>query len=57
MYANQLPKEEAGITAPLRHAGILLFVNQGTEFAFHIDIYRADSFSGVVTEQVFRPRT
>ncbi|TFK28534.1 hypothetical protein FA15DRAFT_633793 [Coprinopsis marcescibilis] len=43
-------KEEAGIDAPLEHAGILLFLTDGVDWAFHIDIYRADSYSGEVQE-------
>ncbi|KAJ3520003.1 hypothetical protein NMY22_g12938 [Coprinellus aureogranulatus] len=43
-------KEEAGIDADLVHAGVFLFLTDGVEWAFHIDIYRADSFTGEVTE-------
>ncbi|KAJ7143343.1 NUDIX hydrolase domain-like protein [Mycena crocata] len=42
-------QEEAGITAPLKHAGTLLFVVAGDKWA-HIDIYRAEQFSGIITE-------
>ncbi|KAF7348438.1 7,8-dihydro-8-oxoguanine triphosphatase [Mycena venus] len=42
-------KEEAGITAPLTHAGTLLFVVPGEKWA-HIDIFRAEEYTGVVTE-------
>ncbi|KAJ7207060.1 hypothetical protein GGX14DRAFT_456053 [Mycena pura] len=42
-------QEEAGITAPLRHAGTLLFVVAGEKWA-HIDIFRADEYSGTITE-------
>ncbi|KAG5643695.1 hypothetical protein DXG03_009744 [Asterophora parasitica] len=45
-------KEEAGITAPLEHAGTLLFLSEGVDHAFNIEIYRADAYSGVVTESV-----
>ncbi|KAJ6590473.1 NUDIX hydrolase domain-like protein [Mycena vulgaris] len=42
-------EEEAGITAPLEHAGTLLFVVPGSKWA-HIDIYRAEEYSGTITE-------
>ncbi|KAJ7039911.1 NUDIX hydrolase domain-like protein [Mycena alexandri] len=42
-------KEEAGITAPLVHAGTLLFVVPGEKWA-HIDIFRADKYTGTITE-------
>ncbi|KAJ7057802.1 NUDIX hydrolase domain-like protein [Mycena amicta] len=42
-------KEESGITAPLELAGTLLFVVRGQKWA-HIDIFRADEYSGTVTE-------
>jgi len=42
-------KEEAGITAPLTHAGTLLFVVPGEKWA-HIDIFRADEYTGTITE-------
>ncbi|KAJ7136139.1 NUDIX hydrolase domain-like protein [Mycena epipterygia] len=42
-------QEEAGITAPLEHAGTLLFVVPGDKWA-HIDIFRAETFSGTITE-------
>ncbi|KAF7975518.1 hypothetical protein HWV62_9331 [Athelia sp. TMB] len=49
--------EESGIEAPLEHAGTLLFLIAGVQWAFHIDIYRAESFSGnpVETEEI-RPQ-
>ncbi|KAG6888189.1 hypothetical protein C0995_009968 [Termitomyces sp. Mi166 len=43
-------QEEAGITAPLQHAGTLLFTTGIEEAAYHIEIYRADEYTGVVTE-------
>ncbi|KAF8067738.1 NUDIX hydrolase domain-like protein [Lyophyllum atratum] len=43
-------EEEAGITAPLEYAGTLLFLSEGADVAFHIEIYRADEYSGVITE-------
>ncbi|TFK41513.1 NUDIX hydrolase domain-like protein [Crucibulum laeve] len=50
-------EEEAGIQAPLEYAGTLLFYTQGSEFAFHIDIYRAEAFSGTITEtEEMRPQ-
>ncbi|KAG6867769.1 hypothetical protein C0993_011362 [Termitomyces sp. T159_Od127] len=45
-----IAQEEAGITAPLEHAGTLLFTIGIKEAAFHIEIYRADEYTGVVTE-------
>ncbi|KAJ6571872.1 NUDIX hydrolase domain-like protein [Mycena capillaripes] len=42
-------REEAGITAPLEHAGTLLFVVPGEKWA-HIDIFRAQEYSGTITE-------
>ncbi|KAF8636364.1 hypothetical protein AX16_011014 [Volvariella volvacea WC 439] len=42
--------EEAGINAELHHAGVLFFVNVGDEVAFHIDIYRANTWTGQPTE-------
>jgi len=43
-------REEAGVQAPLYPAGTLLFLSEGEEWAFHIDIYRADTFTGTITE-------
>jgi hypothetical protein len=43
-------QEEAGIRAPLEHAGSLLFISEGAEWAFQIEIYRANSYEGTVTE-------
>jgi hypothetical protein len=42
-------QEEAGITAPLTHAGTLLFVVPGEKWA-HIDIFRAEEYTGTITE-------
>ncbi|KAJ7151014.1 NUDIX hydrolase domain-like protein, partial [Mycena filopes] len=42
-------QEEAGIIAPLAHAGTLLFVVPGEKWA-HIDIFRAEEFTGAITE-------
>ena len=47
---SRLIQEEAGIRAPLEHAGSLLFISEGTEWAFQIEIYRANSYEGTVTE-------
>ncbi|KAF7300703.1 S-adenosyl-L-methionine-dependent methyltransferase [Mycena chlorophos] len=41
-------QEEAGITAPLEPAGTLLFVVPGEKWA-HIDIFRAEEYSGTIT--------
>ncbi len=45
-------QEEAGINAPLEHCGVLFFVVDGAEAAFHIDVFRADMYSGTITECV-----
>lgn len=49
---NVTQKEEAGIQAPLEYAGTLLFLSEGADSAFHIDIYRAEEYTGLVTELV-----
>ncbi|KAJ3508691.1 hypothetical protein NLJ89_g5614 [Agrocybe chaxingu] len=43
-------EEEAGVKAPLEHAGCLFFLSEGAEWAFQIEIYRADNYEGTVTE-------
>ncbi|KAL4073568.1 NUDIX hydrolase domain-like protein [Scleroderma citrinum] len=43
-------KEESGIDAPLEHAGVLIFLTEGTEWAFHIDVFSARSYTGEPTE-------
>ncbi|KAF6744832.1 nudix-type domain-containing protein 1 isoform p22 [Ephemerocybe angulata] len=43
-------EEESGIQAPLVHAGHLLFLTEAVEWAFHIDIYKAESYTGTITE-------
>jgi len=43
-------KEEAGIDAPLRHCGVILFKSAGLDFSHYIDLYRAEEYSGHVTE-------
>ncbi|KAJ4463984.1 NUDIX hydrolase domain-like protein [Lentinula edodes] len=43
-------EEEAGIKSALKHIGILFFLSDGEDCAFHIDIYRGDGFAGVITE-------
>jgi len=45
-------QEEAGIIAPLEHAGSLLFLSEDAEWAFEIEIYRAETYEGTVTEYV-----
>jgi hypothetical protein len=45
-----LLQEEAGIRAPLRHAGVLLFLTDETKWAFHIDIFTAEDYTGTITE-------
>ncbi|KAG6854429.1 hypothetical protein C0991_006973 [Blastosporella zonata] len=49
-FIIQRDKEEAGITAPLEHAGTLLFTSGIEDVANHIEIYRADEYSGVISE-------
>lgn len=43
-------QEEAGIQASLKHVGMLFFVSEGIDQAFQIEIYRADGYSGIITE-------
>ncbi|KAF9480953.1 hypothetical protein BDN70DRAFT_804348 [Pholiota conissans] len=43
-------QEESGVLADLEHAGSLFFLTKGADFAFQIDIYRAESFTGTITE-------
>ncbi|KAE9396465.1 hypothetical protein BT96DRAFT_860964 [Gymnopus androsaceus JB14] len=43
-------EEEAGIKSPLKHIGVLFFLSDGEENAFHIDIYRGEGFEGTVIE-------
>lgn len=43
-------REEAGIDAPLEHSGTLVFLTEGTEWAFHIDVFSARSHTGIPTE-------
>ncbi|KAF8201412.1 NUDIX hydrolase domain-like protein [Pholiota molesta] len=43
-------EEESGVKADLEHAGSLFFLTKDTEFAFQIEIYRAESFTGTITE-------
>jgi hypothetical protein len=43
-------QEEAGIEAPLEHAGTFLFRIDNVQWAFQIEIYRADTYTGVPTE-------
>ena len=45
-------QEEACIDAPLQHAGSLLFVTKGAEWAFQIEVFSARTYSGTPTEQV-----
>lgn len=47
-----LSQEEAGIEAPLKHAGTFLFLSTGVQWAFQIEIYRADTYTGIPTEWV-----
>lgn len=47
---SHYPKEEAGIVARLEPCGILLFVLEGVEFAYHVHIYRSHAFEGDPTE-------
>ncbi|KAJ4479874.1 NUDIX hydrolase domain-like protein [Lentinula lateritia] len=43
-------EEEAGIKSALKHIGVLFFLSDDEDCAFHIDIYRGDGFTGVITE-------
>ncbi|KIM85679.1 hypothetical protein PILCRDRAFT_65906, partial [Piloderma croceum F 1598] len=43
-------QEEACIEAPLEHAGTFLFHIDNVQWAFQIEIYRADTYTGVPTE-------
>ncbi|KAJ3798857.1 hypothetical protein GGU11DRAFT_779363 [Lentinula aff. detonsa] len=43
-------EEEAGIRSSLKHIGVLFFISEGENSAFHIDVYRGDGFEGTVTE-------
>ncbi|KAI0264682.1 hypothetical protein BC834DRAFT_826240 [Gloeopeniophorella convolvens] len=44
-------KEECGVDAPLVHCGTLLFVTDGgPEWAFQIEIYRAEEYTGTLVE-------
>ncbi|KAJ3853669.1 hypothetical protein EV368DRAFT_81347 [Lentinula lateritia] len=43
-------EEEAGIKSALKHIGVLFFLSDSEDCAFHIDIYRGDGFAGVITE-------
>ncbi|KDR68382.1 hypothetical protein GALMADRAFT_78730 [Galerina marginata CBS 339.88] len=43
-------QEESGVSAPLEHAGSLFFLSEGAEWAFQIEIYRAESYEGTITE-------
>jgi len=53
LTAPFLTKEECGIEASLEHCGTLLFVTKGgPEWAFQIEIYRADAYSGTLIEFV-----
>ncbi|THU80652.1 hypothetical protein K435DRAFT_695245 [Dendrothele bispora CBS 962.96] len=41
-------EEESGISsASLVHAGVLFFVTEDSESAFHIDIYRGEAYEGI----------
>ncbi|KAI0071591.1 hypothetical protein K474DRAFT_1668861 [Panus rudis PR-1116 ss-1] len=48
--ASRELEEEAGITAPLRKCGTLLFIDEKLPWAFHIDVYTAEEYSGIITE-------
>ncbi|KAG7097602.1 hypothetical protein E1B28_004937 [Marasmius oreades] len=43
-------EEEAGIRAALELAGVFFFVSDKEDKAFHIDIYRGENFTGLITE-------
>ncbi len=46
----QISQEEAGIKADLKHIGVLLFVVDGAEQTWHIDMYHAEGYQGTITE-------
>lgn len=52
--AHRELEEEAGITAPLKHCGVLFFYQTGHQYAHHIDVYRAETWSGspIETEEM-----
>lgn len=53
-HPSHAKKEECGVEAPLNHCGTLLFVSkEGPEWAFQIELYRADTYSGTLIEFVF----
>ncbi|KAH7926243.1 hypothetical protein BV22DRAFT_1128322 [Leucogyrophana mollusca] len=43
-------KEEAGIEAPLQHAGTLIFVAEGVDWAFQIEVFSAKCYTGTPVE-------
>jgi 8-oxo-dGTP diphosphatase / 2-hydroxy-dATP diphosphatase len=43
-------QEEAGITAPLRRCGSLFFILEGSEAAWHIEMFVAHEYDGTITE-------
>ncbi|OCH91301.1 hypothetical protein OBBRIDRAFT_812243 [Obba rivulosa] len=50
-------QEEAGITAPLRHSGVLFFTVSDVAHAFYIDVYYANEYSGTIEEtEEMRPQ-
>ena len=54
LHPSHAKKEECGVEAPLNHCGTLLFVSKGgPEWAFQIELYRADTYSGTLIEFVF----
>ncbi|TFK49361.1 hypothetical protein OE88DRAFT_414643 [Heliocybe sulcata] len=48
-------QEEAGITAALEYSGTMLFFSEGTDFAYHIDYYCAETYEGTITDEEMRP--
>ncbi|KAG8823909.1 hypothetical protein FRC19_002882 [Serendipita sp. 401] len=49
--------EEAQVQAPLQHCGVLLFYQNGHEYAHEIDLYRAETWTGIPTEtEEMKPR-
>ncbi|EMD34686.1 hypothetical protein CERSUDRAFT_116874 [Gelatoporia subvermispora B] len=50
-------QEEAGITATLRHCGVLFFTVTDIPYAFHVDVYIASEYSGTIIEtEEMRPQ-
>jgi hypothetical protein len=53
---NGIIQEESGLVmgveSSLKHAGVLFFLTEGIDWAFHIDIYRLENYEGEPQEWV-----